>query len=225
MVSLKEQGELFKLIGEKLKSKIECFVIGGSAMLYLGVKDATKDIDLVFQNEGARKEVINILKGFGFSETNAGLLYIKKKNIPILLRRGKERIDLFSRKIISLELTDSIIERIIAVYEFDNFIIKIISPEDIILSKCATERAGDRLDAIEIMKRHDVNWDIVIKEAEHQTELGEFVFPVFLYDFLNELKEDFKADIPEKVINKIEEIAEKQMIDYMKEMKRKVKSA
>ena len=51
MIGIKEQNELFSLLGERLKKKVTCYVIGGSAMLYYGMKDVTKDIDLVFNDE------------------------------------------------------------------------------------------------------------------------------------------------------------------------------
>ena len=49
MINLEQQNELFKVLGEKLKKRIECYVIGGSAMMYHGMKPSTKDIDLVFE--------------------------------------------------------------------------------------------------------------------------------------------------------------------------------
>ena len=48
VTNIKEQGDLFSLLGSKLKKRLECFVIGGSAMLYFGAKEVTKDIDIVF---------------------------------------------------------------------------------------------------------------------------------------------------------------------------------
>ncbi len=66
MTTLKEQQELFTILGKYLKEKIECFVIGGSAMLYYGAKDVTKDIDIVFINEESREKIIKILKSLGF---------------------------------------------------------------------------------------------------------------------------------------------------------------
>ena len=47
--NLKEQEELFKLIGSKLKNRLEAFIIGGASMLYYNAKNVTKDIDIVFR--------------------------------------------------------------------------------------------------------------------------------------------------------------------------------
>jgi len=220
MVALEEQNRLFALIGEKLNTKIECFVIGGSAMLYYGAKQVTKDIDLVFLNEKDRNIVARILKELGFETRNAKILYFEKENIPVLLQRGDARFDLFSKKIVCFELSDSIIEKVKEVYEYGNLIIKVVSPEDIILLKCATERAGDRLDAAELIAKFNINWETIMSESIAQTKEGREIFPVFLYDFLCELKEDLKADIPNDVIKRVMKIGEKAMLQALKKKHR-----
>ena len=220
MIDIKQQNELFGLIGEKIKRKIECYVIGGSAMMYYGMKDATKDIDLVFENEKDMGELVHLLKDLGYKEKDTKILYLKKKNTPILLER-ETRFDIFLDKIISTVLSDTMKERTRAVYEYNNLIIKVISPEDLIITKCATERAGDRKDALEIMKKTNINWDIIIKESIHQAELTPYLFPVFLLDFLSELKIDLKADIPKEILNKIRKISEDMLEKKLKNPRKK----
>ena len=211
MINLEQQNELFKLIGEILKDKLECYVIGGSAMMYYGMKGNTKDIDLVFEHEKDREKIIQILKSLGYNERGikvVSVIYPKKKNTPILLERDDSRVDLFVNKIISTVLSDSMKDRINSIYEYGNFIIKVLAPEDLIITKCATERAGDRLDAVEIMKRAKIDWEVIIKESVFQAEVTPYLFPVFLFDFLYELKEDLKADVPKKVLDEIRKISE-----------------
>lgn len=219
MIDLDRQNELFKLLGEKLKKKIECYVIGGSAMMYYGMKGITKDIDLVFENEDDREMIINLLKNLGYSERETRILYFKKKNTPILLQREDIRFDLFWEKIISTIFSKGMKDRIESVYEYSNFIVKVTSPEDLIITKCATERAGDRVDAAEIIKKTNINWDIIIKESVYQAKVTPYLFPVFLFDFLYELKEDLKADIPKEVIYKVRKIGEKMLVERIKKKK------
>ena len=85
MINLKEQEDLFKVIGDQLKERTECLLIGGSAMMYYGVKETTKDIDLVFLEEEQRKSVINILLNLGYKTREIKTLYKRKENIPILM--------------------------------------------------------------------------------------------------------------------------------------------
>jgi len=216
MINLEQQNELFKVLGEKLKKRIECYVIGGSAMMYHGMKPSTKDIDLVFDHEKDREEVEKILKNIGYKERETRVIYFGKKNTPLLLQRDEARFDLFLNKIISTVLSEGMKERVELIYEYDDLIVKVISPEDIIITKCATERAGDRKDAAEIIKKVTIKWDQVIEESIYQASVTPYIFPVFLFDFLEELKEDLKAEIPKKVLDEIRKIGEDMMEEKLK---------
>ncbi len=216
MINLKEQEDLFILIGDQLKEKVECLLIGGSAMMYYGLKETTKDIDLVFLKEEQRNKVINILLKIGYKKREIKTLYKRMINLPVLMEFKDSRIDLFLNKIISFNITNTVIERIKKVYEYNNFIIKIVSQEDIILMKCATERAGDRLDAKELISNSEIDWNTIITESIRQAEFRELLYPLSLYDFLKELKEDLKADIPDEILNKTEKIAENKLNEHSK---------
>lgn len=216
MTDLKQQEEIFNLIGANLKRKVKCFVIGGSAMLYYKLKDATKDIDIVLLNENDRNYILKLMKSLGYSERNARILYINKKNVPILLQRGQDRFDLFNRVIINLRFSDGMADRSNIVYEYANLIVNVVSPEDIIILKCATDRAGDRLDAASIIKNTNINWDTLSKESVNQMTLVGDVIPLNLHQFLLELKEDLKVEVPDNFIKNLESECEKILIKKLK---------
>lgn len=204
MSGLEEQIELLKLIGNQLKSKTECFIIGGSAMMFFGLKNSTKDIDMVFFNETERKKVIAVLEKSGFYKK-----YFKDKDI-FLLERKDMRLDMFLKTVIKFKISPSMMERKKEVHEFGNLIAMIASPEDIILLKCATDREGDRLDAKDIIDKFDIDWKIILEEAKRQNENTKRVISLFLYDFLLEVKE-LKADIPKGTIQELKSISEKEV--------------
>lgn len=219
MTDLEEQEDIFNLIGSNLKRKIKCFVIGGSAMLYYKLKDATKDIDIVLLDEGDRDYILKIMKNLGYAERNTKIIYVNKKNVPILLQRNQDRFDLFNRTIINLKFSDGMIDRARLVYEYANLIVNVISPEDTIILKCATDRAGDRLDAANIIKNTNVNWDILLEESINQMNLIGDVIPLSVYQFLLELKEDLQVEIPEYFIKKLEIKCEEVLTKKLKEGK------
>jgi len=188
-------------------------------MLYYGAKDITEDIDIVFTEKESFDNFLTALKELGFSDKNPNLLYFKKEDKPRLMQRGLDRIDIFYKNIIIMKLSESMINRIRAVYEYDNLIINVLSPEDIILLKCATERAGDRKDAMELINRFNINWNIIVEEALHQTNLNKPLFVVFLYEFLLELKEDFDAEVPREVLDTLLKKSEEEMIKGLKTKK------
>ncbi len=213
MVKINEQLQFFGIIGTELKERIECYVIGGSAMMFYGAKEDTKDVDLVFLKKNDLEKVKEILEKINFKDKKELVKIFRRyednKNRPIMMiGKEGERIDLFFKEIITFEMSDTIVDRVTETHEFDNLIIKVVSPEDIILLKCATEREKDRFDALNLMKKFDINWQIIIDEAVNQTKLESYLFLVYLYDFLEELKEDFKAEIPREVLKKIRKISE-----------------
>ena len=224
MITFDQQSELFKLIGIEISKKVECFVIGGSAMMFYGAKEETKDVDLVFTNSEDLNKVKDALYNTGFEEKKSVIKIFKRyesaNNKPVMLVKGDERFDLFLNEIITIKMSPTIIERIKETHEFGNLIVKIVSPEDIILLKSATEREKDRHDALSLIEKFNINWKVVIDESINQAKIGAYLFPVFLFDFLYELKEDLKADIPKNVLNEIRKISA-EMLE--KKLKKKAK--
>ena len=49
MINTQDQEELFRLIAEYLEKDISCTAIGGTAMMFSGYKNTTKDIDIIFR--------------------------------------------------------------------------------------------------------------------------------------------------------------------------------
>lgn len=221
MIDFNRQLDLLKIIGSELKKKIEVLVIGGSAMMFLGAKTETKDIDLVLLSKNDFILIKEVLEKIGFSKRALKITRgnYQAKFSPIFLERGDVRFDLFLNEVICIKITKEILDRVKEVHEFDNLIVKVLSPEDLILMKSTTERVGDREDGKNLVEKYKIDWNIIIEESIRQTEIGDSIFPVFLYDFLVELKEELKVDIPKEVILKIMKIAEKEMIKAKKKGK------
>ena len=220
MINITDQNELFNLIGAKLDEKAECLAIGGSAMMFYGAKTETKDVDLVFLDKKSFESVKKALYEIGFNERKnirpIFAHYDIARDKPVMMEGRDTRFDLFLNEVIGFKISSSIADRVKEVHEFGNLIIKTISPEDIISLKCATEREKDRNDAASLIEKFNIDWEVIIKESIHQTEIGGDVFPAFLFDFLYELKEDFKIKIPKEVIKKVMKIAEEMIVEKLK---------
>lgn len=219
MITLDHQLELFKLIGSIMKNKIECLVIGGSAMMFYGAKETTKDIDLVLMKENDLSIMKSAIIKIGFEEKKV-TKSLKHLNIhkyeSVWLEGRNTRFDLFCKGVIDIRISETILARVKEMHEFGNLIIKVVSPEDILFLKSVTERPRDKEDAIQLMNKFRINWDIIIEESIHQTKIGQYLFAVFLFDFLEELNEDLKAEIPKEVLRKVRKIAEEQLIKKLK---------
>ncbi|MDP3766034.1 MAG: nucleotidyltransferase [Nanoarchaeota archaeon] len=220
MINLQEQISLFKnVIGSQLKNKVECIAIGGSAMMFYGAKNSTKDVDLVFLKKEDLDAVKNILYDSGFDE---------RKNIkgifredeaagkPVMMEGKETRFDLFLNEVIGFRVHEKTIERLKELHEFGNFLVKTASPEDILMMKGCTEREKDRDDAAELIKKFNIDWNIILDEASSQTKIGLAAFPLLIYDFLTELKENYEVDVPKSITKQLLIIAEKR-IEELKE--------
>lgn len=204
MTGIENQIELLKFIGSGLKKKTECLVIGGSAMMFYGIKNTTKDIDMVFFSEKERKNAILILEEAGFYKK-----YFKDRDI-FLLEKGEMRVDMFLNEVFKFSLSPAMTERKKEVHEFGNFMAMIASPEDIILLKCATDREGDRLDARNIIEKFDINWNTILEEIKWQNKNSGKALSLFLYDFLLDVK-SLKADVPDNIMKELRAINKKEM--------------
>jgi hypothetical protein len=212
MINQEDQKKLFSFIGGECRRKTEALAIGGSAMLFYSFsKEETKDVDIVCLSGEDRKYLIGVLGQMGFQENmtpkeaGASYRFVSKDYV----------IDIFAGAIFHIKVSEAMLGRVSEKVGFGNLTISVIAPEDIILTKCVTERKGDREDAVGIIKEYNVNWDIVIKEARWQTENGDKAFTVHLFDFLEDLLE-MGAAVPKDVIRKVRKISEEEMLKILK---------
>ncbi|MBN2421095.1 hypothetical protein JXB27_02335 [Candidatus Woesearchaeota archaeon] len=206
MIDIMKQEEMFLLISGLLKRKMTVYAIGGTAMMFHGFKNATKDIDIVFFSEDDRLEFKRALEEVGYKGYDSVQVYGRKENQPIMLSRGsqkEERFDLFSRDVIRFVFSENMKKRATKTIEIGkNIVLKIADPHDIIIMKCATDRMKDKEDALSIIDKHGVDWDIVIDEAQNQTGLGNKRALFDLAEFVDDLIK-MKAKISKKVLEKL----------------------
>lgn len=213
MIKIKEQQDLLVDISRRLKRKMVVYAVGGTAMMFHGFKDATKDIDLVFMNEKDKLDFKDVAEQIGYSQMNSAEVYGTKTNQPIMLSRGKgneERFDLFELEVIDFMYSDAMVKRATSTYEFgENLVLKISDPNDILLMKCATDRVKDKDDARDIINNFKVDWDIIAKEASNQIGLGKIRAVWDLTGFVVDLIK-IGVEIPKEVRKNLFRLLEEQ---------------
>ena len=179
MITIKEQNELFTLIAKQLNQNISCIAFGGTAMMFYGYKQATKDIDLVFSSIKERKVFIKAIEKLGYKEDTRLLnIYSKSKRAdttaPVMYKLKDERFDLFAEVIFKFRISPFVLKRITQIQDFQEthlLSLQIISPEDLVLLKCLTDRENDFEDILTILhKTENFNWKFVMTEALQQKE-------------------------------------------------------
>lgn len=212
MISIEEQESLFLNISRRLKKKITMYAIGGTAMMFLGIKDTTLDIDLVFDNDEDKNIFKEAAQELGYRAIDIIKLYGTKRNPPELLKLNDERFDLFVKDVIDFVFSESMKERAEQTLQFrDNLILKIANPHDIILMKCATDRLKDKDDARKIIETKKIDWELILDEAKNQIGLGKERALFDLGCFLEDLKNEMHLPIPTKVLNDIFKLVKKQI--------------
>src|SRR3989344_2922020 len=219
MITIDQQQKLLLNVARRLTKKITVYAIGGTAMMFLGFKEATLDIALVFENEKDRAIFKEAVKSLGYGGMDALKVYGAKKNIPEMFKLNDERFDLFVIEVVDFIFSENMQKRAEQIHQFEtNLILKIANPHDIILMKCATDRVKDKDDARKIINSTKINWDIVIDEAKKQIELGKDRAVFDLGFFLEELKTKMNIDIPQEVLDKLFELVERQAKEKKKKL-------
>ena len=217
MISIERQQKLLLNVSRKLKRKINIYAIGGTAMMFLGFKDSTLDIDLVFENNKDRDTFKDAVKSIGYSEIDAVKVYGTKTNRPEMFTLGDERFDLFVVRVIDFVFSKTMQQRAEQIHQFsENLILKVANPQDIVLMKCATDRLKDKDDAKNIIQNTKINWDLLVEEAKVQIKLGQERAAFDLGCFLEDLKTEMHIDIPKEILNKLFKIVQSQALKKQK---------
>jgi len=180
MITHKDQLELFRLIATKIDKDIVVYAFGGTAMMFYGYKEETKDIDLLFMTEEEKKVFIDAIEKLGYSETSLMTIYIPEKlrdpHRPVMYKRDESRFDLFVKKIFRTVLSPNMVDDKYAVHDFTGkFLLRLIvfRTEHIVLLKAITERDKDFEDILTIIKKDkNFEWQYFIDEVLWQAKHG-----------------------------------------------------
>ena len=183
----KQIEELFKEINENLTKKVNVYIIGGAALLFEGLKPATKDIDLILKNEDEFKIFNKTLITINFKEEKPSALY-KKMELNKIMVRDDYRIDAFLKEVCKkFVLSNDMIKRSDEIFTLKNISVNKCSNEDIFLFKSMTERPGDLEDCIELVKK-GLDWNEIKDELINQINInGEDVWITWVGERLDEL--------------------------------------
>lgn len=216
MIDIKQQEEMLLAIGNILPRKLSVYAIGGTAMMLRSIKNATLDIDIVFEKKSDREEFISALKELGAKESDVTLVYGLRKNTPLMLKFDNCRFDMFMNKIITSTFSDGMKNRAKEMHQFGNLVIKVADPNDILIMKSVTSREKDIEDIVSIINKSSVDWNIIVEEAEQQVILGNESAIFELGEKLEKLTNRNLAVVPKEISDKLWKLFNKQIKDKAK---------
>lgn len=190
--------ELDKLSSE-IPISVSLFMIGGAALISYGLKEATKDIDVVLRNPDELNALINALKKLGYcnpSPIEISKPYRMMGANEILENRNGFRWDIFDRQVCNaLTVSSEMKSRGTVFYTKETLEIILASKEDIFLFKGVTEREAD-LDDMRLLAESGLSWKIIEQECRNQSISSGRLWENTLYQRLIDLKDKHKIESP-----------------------------
>ena len=188
----------FQELGGGLKTSLEIYLIGGGAMSFLNLKDATKDIDVVVSDTSDLSSLVEALKERDYEKVKEpDTEYEKLGASAILENEDSCRFDIFDRQVADkLIFSEGMKERSEVLMAPGNLTVKLTSSEDIFLFKSVAGRSTD-IDDMNTLVQTGLDFDTVEEEIERQTELlDEELFVTYIGEALGELQERHGVTIP-----------------------------
>ena len=221
MITIVEQQNLLTRIAEKLPKKIEVYAIGGTAMMFLGLKQTTVDVDLVFSNVEDRVLFKETIHSLGFKNSSAEIVYGRRENTPEMAMLLDVRLDLFLFKILSSYFSKGMQQGAVQIHEFvDNLIVRVADPHDILIMKSVTSRDKDLDDIIAIVNNSRINWDLVVEEATEQVRLGNETAILGLGEKLEKLSNRKMIVVPKVILDRLWDLLSRQVKKKSRERKK-----
>ncbi|MFW6144455.1 MAG: DUF6036 family nucleotidyltransferase [Candidatus Natronoplasma sp.] len=210
----------FRSVGKGLSQKTDVYLIGGGNLILRGLKDSTKDIDIVLGGKEDLDRFVSALQKAGY-ERNTVLkkTYERLDTRTVLEKTNHPRWDIFVEKVAGmLRLTEEMKARISKKEDYSDLTVHLVSLTDIFLFKSVTDREGDLEDAALIMQQGEVDWDHLMGEIKKQEETSERIFSFSVLTTLEILEERYDLESP--IIKKlISHCLERSLLISLKEEK------
>ncbi|KAB7519465.1 DUF6036 family nucleotidyltransferase [Halosegnis rubeus] len=178
-------------LGDHLETPVDVYLLGGGNLILRGLKDSTKDVDIVVEDGQTFFALAESLQDLGYEErSDLEAAYNQLDPSIVLEKEGFPRWDIFLEAVAGqLQLTPAMIERCDQAFEYGNLHVYLLSLTDIFVFKSITEREGDLEDAALIARQADLDWESILQEIKTQeNRTGQF-FSFAVLDTLDVLDE------------------------------------
>jgi len=192
-------------LGDHLETPVDVYLLGGGNLILRGLKDSTKDVDIVVADGQAFFAIAESIQGLGYEErSDLEAAYNQLDPSIVLEKDGFPRWDIFVEAVAGqLQLTPAMIERCDRSFEYGNLRVHLLSLSDIFVFKSITEREGDLEDAALIARQADLDWESIFREIKTQEDRTGQFFSFAVLDTLDVLDErhDIVAPITDRLVS------------------------
>ncbi|GKZ16246.1 hypothetical protein HAL_41270 [Haladaptatus sp. T7] len=167
-------------------------------MAFRGLKETTKDIDLIVSSGDDLSQLQAVLLELGYDIVREPDEEYEELGAQRILENDDGcRIDIFNQQVIGkLILSPGIRERSERYLDPGNLVVELVSPEDIFLFKAVAGRVDDIEDMFSLMQT-GLEFDVVETELETQVELlDQELFVTYINEALTDLTDQHNVTTP-----------------------------
>ena len=197
-----------------LTEKVTLYLIGGGAMSFLGLKDATKDIDVIVRTQKELEALKTALDSTGYTVPCIRGPYKDMQANLILEKDDGFRWDIFQNVVCNgFQLSEGMIKRTESLISLEMFTIRLISPEDIFVFKSISSREGDLADMytlfMQVLDFKAIREEVIWQNAHDQN----FAWLAFFYNGLEEFADKYSLSHP--IFEELHDLAYNDMLGQM----------
>ncbi|MFC5133571.1 hypothetical protein GJ633_00605 [Halorubrum sp. CBA1125] len=201
-------------LGAALNTEVTAFLIGGGAMAFRGLKDTTKDIDLVVTTEVEFDRLLAALDNQGYEEVSDLDETYQQLGARLCVENDDGcRIDVFNRQVANkLIFSDGMQHRSEDHLSSGQLSVRLTALEDIFLFKAVAKRPDD-IDDMNTLVQTNLDFDAIEHETAAQIELlNGKQFTTHIRESLDELYDQYEVQTP------LEEVIDEYYAQYMDEL-------
>lgn len=201
-------------LGATLHTEVTAFLIGGGAMAFRGLKDTTKDIDLVVTTETAFDRLLAALDDRGYEEVSELNETYQQLGARLCVENDEGcRIDVFHRQVANkLIFSDGMRQRSETHLTTNQLSIRLTALEDIFLFKSVAKRPDD-IDDMNTLVQTSLDFEAIESEIAAQIELLDGKqFTTHIRESLDTLYDQYEVQTP------LEGVVDAYYAQYMDEL-------
>lgn len=163
---------LFEDLGRAVKSPVTAYLLGGENMRMKGLKDSTKDCDIVAEAGADVGKIAGALRRLGYAESGRTADDLRARPMHVFEHPSGSRVDVFERVIGGKIGLSAGMKRGAQMYMYGNLRLGLLADEHVFLAKAVTGREGDVDDMAALARGSDpkrsFDWNAVLDGVKDQ---------------------------------------------------------
>lgn len=161
----------FSELASLINNDLTVYLIGGGALTLEGLKNATKDVDLIVREKTELKQLWSVLRSADYEPPEDLAAEYDELDTAFILEKDGQRFDVFHEQVAGvIYLSDSMVSRSRHLFDEEGLSVRTVSLNDIFLFKAVANREDDVDDMIRVAQG-GVDEDAIVDEIMTQLEL------------------------------------------------------